>query len=66
MKGLTMVQWINLNRNYRSVVAHQYSALREKTGPMLLLLMDLTAGWLANWLADEMWVDFKIFKFSAG
>ena len=20
------------------------------------------AGWLAGWLADEMWVDFKIFK----
>ena len=29
---------------------------------MLLPLVGLTAGWLAGWLADEMWVDFKIFK----
>ena len=53
-----MAQWINLNRNNRSVLAHRYSALREKTGPMLLRLVGLTAGWLA----DEMRVDFKIFK----
>ena len=53
-----MAQWINLNQNNRSVLAHQYSELREKTGFMLLPLVGLTAGWLA----DEMWVDFKIFK----
>ena len=57
-----MAQWINLNRNYRSVVAHRYSALWEKTGPMLLPLVGLTAGWLAGRLADEMGVDFEILK----
>ena len=61
-----MAQWINLNRNYKSVVVHRYSALWEKTGPMLLPLVGLTAGWLSGWLAvwltDEMRVDFEIFK----
>ena len=56
-----MAQLVNLNRNNKSVIAHahRYSALSEKAGPVLLLLVGLTAGWLA----DEMWVDFKIFKF---
>ena len=53
-----MAQWINLNRNNRLVVAHRYSALSEKAGPVLLALVDLIAGWLA----DEMRVDFEIFK----
>ena len=30
---------------------------------MLLPLVGLRAGWPAGWLADEMGVDFKIFKF---
>ena len=33
---------------------------------MLLPLVGLTAAWLAGWLADEMWVDFEILKFSTG
>ena len=53
-----MAQWVNLNRNNRSVIAHRYSALREKAGPVLLLLVGLMAGWLA----DEIRVDFEIFK----
>ena len=53
-----MVQWVNLNRNNRSVIAHRYSALSEKAGLVLLPLVGLTAGWLA----DEMRVDFEIFK----
>ena len=44
IKGLTMVQWINLNRNNISVLAHQYSALWDKTGLILPLLVGLTAG----------------------
>ena len=45
MKGLTIVlQWINLNRNNRSVLAHQCSVLSEKTGPILLPLVGLTVG----------------------
>ena len=43
-----MAQWVNLNQNNRSVIAHQHSALSEKAGPVLLLLMGLTAGWLAG------------------
>ena len=49
-----MAQWVNLNQNNRSVIAHRYSALSEKAGPMLLALVGLTAGWLA----DEMQMDF--------
>ena len=49
MKGLIMAQWVNLNRNNRSVIAHRYSALSEKAGPVLLLLVGLTAGRLAGW-----------------
>ena len=43
-EGLTMAQWINLNQNNRSVLAHRYSVLWEKTGPILLPLVCLTAG----------------------
>ena len=59
-----MAQWINLNRNYRSAVAHRYSALREKTGPLLLPLVGLTAGWLAGWLSgwQTKWGDCEIYK----
>ena len=39
-----MAQWINLNRNNRSVLSHQYSVLAEKTGPILQPLVSLTAG----------------------
>ena len=65
-----MVKWVNLNRNNRSVTAYQHSALSEKARPVLLPLVNLTAGWLAGlaaglpagWLTDEMRVDFKNFK----
>ena len=53
-----MAQWVNLSQNNRSVISHRYSALSEKAGPVLLPLVGLTAGWLA----DKMRVDFKIFK----
>ena len=53
-----MAQWVNLNWNSGSVIAHRYSALSEKAGLVLLPLVGLTAGWLA----DEMRVDFEIFK----
>ena len=60
-----MTQWINLNRNYRSVVAHRYSTLWEKKwarAPTASGSYGRLAGWLAGWQADEMLVDFKIFK----
>ena len=44
-----MAQWVNLNPNNRSVIAHRYSALSEKAGLMFLPLVDLTAGRLAGW-----------------
>ena len=42
MKGLTIGQWINLNRNNISVFAHQYSVLWKKTCPILSPLVGLT------------------------
>ena len=29
-----------------------------------LVELGLTAGWLAGWLADEMWVNFEFLKFN--
>ena len=57
-----MAKWINLNQNNRSVLAHQYSVLGEKTGPILLSLVGLMAGREAGQPADEMQVGFEIFK----
>ena len=58
MKRLTMAQWINLNWNNRSVLAHQYSVLQEKAGLILQLLVGLTAGRQTG----EIWASFEIFK----
>ena len=44
MKGLTRAQWINLNRNNRSVLVSRYSVLLEKIGPILPLLVGPMAG----------------------
>ena len=65
MKGLAIVQWINLKWNNRSVLAHQYSVLAEETGPILLSLVGLKAGRQAVMQADKIQVEFKILKFSA-
>ena len=45
MKGLNMVQWINLNWDNRSIVVHQFPLLWEKTGPILPPL----------WQAEKIW-----------
>ena len=42
IKGLTTVQWINLNWNNRSVLVHQYSVLWETIGPILPPQVGLT------------------------
>ena len=60
MKGLTMAQWINLNQNDIPVLACWYSVLWEKTGLILLPLVDLTAGRPA----DKIQMDFEILKSS--
>ena len=44
MKGLTIAQEIDLDQNNRLVLVHRYSVLEEKTDPILLLLVGLTAG----------------------
>ena len=49
-----MAQWVDLNRNNRFVIVHQYSALSEKAGLVLLPLVGLMAGWLVGWQSDEM------------
>ena len=58
MKGLTIVQRINLNWNNRS--------LWEKIAPILPPLVGLIAGREGGKPADEIWVDFEILKFSTG
>ena len=65
MKGLTMTQWINLNRNNRSVLAHRYSVLGEKTGPILPPLVGLIAGREAGRQTKCGW-GLKFLKFSTG
>ena len=65
MKGLTMVQCVNLNQNYRSVVAHGYSALSEKAGPVLLPLVGFIAGRLAGRQTKCRWI-LKFLKFFTG
>ena len=43
-----MAQWMYRNQDKRSVVVNQYPLLREKTGPILPLLMGPTASKLAT------------------
>ena len=62
MKGLTIVQWINLKWNNRSVLARRYSVLAEETGPILLSLVGLKAGRQVVMQADKIQVEFKILK----
>ena len=71
MKGFTKVQWINLNWNNRSVLASRYSVVGEKTSPILLPLVGLTAGGKreagrpAGQQTKCRWV-LKFLKFSTG
>ena len=56
-----MAQWINLNRNNRSVLAYQYSVLGEKNWPYPSTASG-SYGREGGRLADEMRVGFEIFK----
>ena len=61
-KGQAMVLRINILR-YKGFSSRQQSPiLWEKTGPLHLALVGLTAGWQAGRLADEIRLDFKILK----
>ena len=74
----TKVQWMNLQRNSSFVNRTQFPLLCEKSGVILLVLVGLTAGrqagrqaggqaggragGRAGRQADEILVDFEIFK----
>ena len=54
-----MTQWTNLNQNNSFVNPRQLPLLCGISGAVHIALVGLTAGWLA----DEIQVNFKIFKF---
>ena len=66
IKGIAMAQWVNRLRNNIFVNPPPLPLSCEISGALHLAQPGLTAGWLAGWqagwLADEIQVDFKIFK----
>ena len=56
-----MAQWVNRLRNNIFVNPLQLP-LCEISGALHLAQPGLTAGWQAGWQADEIQVNFKIFK----
>ena len=65
-KGQAMALRVNVLRNKGFVFRQQSPILWERTGPLHLALVGLTAGWQAGWqagwLADEIRLDFEILK----
>ena len=57
-----MAQWVNRFRNNIFVNPPPLPLSCEISGALHLAQPGLTAGWLAGWLADEIQVDFEIFK----
>ena len=57
-----MEQWTNLNQNNIFINRTRFPLLCEKSGAIHLVEPGLTAGRQAGWLADEMQVNFEIFK----
>ena len=57
-----MAQWVNRLRNNIFVNPALLPLLCEISGALHLAQPGLTAGWLAGWLADEIQVNFEIFK----
>ena len=57
-----MAQWINLNRNNRSVLVSLYSVFEKKIAPILPPLVGLMAERQGERSADKLWVDFEILK----
>ena len=56
-----MAQWVNrLQQHFRKSAA--ISLLCEISGALHLAQPGLTAGWQAGWQADEIQVNFEIFK----
>ena len=65
MKEFTMTQWINLNWNNRSVLAHWHSVLKEKNCTYTSLLVCLMAGRQAGRQMKYGWI-LTFLKFSTG
>ena len=57
-----MAQWVNRLRNNIFVNPPPLPLLCEISGPLNLAQPGLTAGWLAGRQADEIQVNFEIFK----
>ena len=57
-----MAQWVNRLRNNIFVNPPPLPLSCEISGALHLVQPGLTAGWLAGRLADEIQVDFEIFK----
>ena len=57
-----MAQWVNRLRNNIFVNPPPLPLLCEISGALHLAQPGLTAGWLAGRLADEIQMNFKIFK----
>ena len=61
-----MAQWVNRLRNNIFVNPPPLPLSCEISGALHLAQPGLTAGWLAGWQADEIQVDFEIFKIGCG
>ena len=57
-----MVQWVNRLRNNIFINPSPLPVLCEISGALHLVQPGLTAGWLAGRQADEIQVNFEIFK----
>ena len=62
IKGIAMVQWVNRLRNNIFVNLPPLPLLCEIFGVLHLAQPGLTAGWPSIQLADEIQVNFEIFK----
>ena len=59
-----MAQWINVLWNNSFVNPTRLPLLCRNSRAVALVEPDLTAGWLAGWLADKMQINFKFLKFT--
>ena len=62
IKGIAMAQWVNRLRNNIFVNLPPLPLLCEISGVLHLAQPGLTAGWPSIRLADEIQVNFEIFK----
>ena len=58
-----MAQWINVLWNNSFINPMWLPLLCRNSRAVALAELGLTAGWLAGWLIDEMWVNFEFLKY---